>query len=83
MPLQYHVGAGGTLLDGSDDMFIHCKQLVDTEGLQQGITVSHDTKYFRKYRASNCTVTSSGGGGDDGAFHTTGAGRLQDVRNKG
>ena len=28
-------------------MFIHCKQLVDTEGLQQGSTVSYDTEYVR------------------------------------
>ena len=32
--------ASGTLEDGGDDVFIHCKQLVDTEELQQGKTVS-------------------------------------------
>ena len=41
-------GAGGTPDDGSDDVFILCKQLVD------------DTEYVRMCMASNCTVTSSG-----------------------
>ena len=47
-------------------VFIHCKQLVDSAGLQRGNTVSYDTEYVRKYKAFNCTVTSSGGGGDEG-----------------
>ena len=50
---------GGGLRRG-DDVFIHCKQQVETEGLQQGHTVSHDTEYVGKYRASNCIVASSG-----------------------
>ena len=28
--------------------------------------MSYDTEYVRKYKAFNCTVTSSGGGGDEG-----------------
>ena len=52
--------------DGGDDVFIHCKQLVDTEVLEQGDTVSFDKEYDDrkgKYKASNCTMTSGGGGG--------------------
>ena len=37
-------------------VFIHCKQLVDTEVLEN----------VRNYKASNCTVTPSGGGGWSG-----------------
>ena len=31
--------------DGGTDVFIHSKQLVDTDGLQRGNTVSYDTEY--------------------------------------
>ena len=33
--------------DGGEDMYIHCKQLVDTEGLQQGETATCDTEYIK------------------------------------
>ena len=52
-------------------MYIHRTSLVDTEGVQQGDTVSCDMEYDNrkgKCNTVNCTVTSSGGGGnhDDG-----------------
>ena len=44
--------------DGSDDVFIHCKQLVDTEGLQQGDTVTYDTaKSKRHVNTEDSTIT--------------------------
>ena len=55
--------------DGSDDVSIHCKQLSETEELQEGDTVSYDTEHDDrkgKDRSFNCTVTSSGGGGGGG-----------------
>ena len=55
--------------DGGDDVFIHRTQLADAEALEQGETVSFDKEYDDrkgKYKASNCTVTSSGGGGGGG-----------------
>ena len=57
--------------DGGDDVFIHCKQLVDAEVLEQGDTVSFDREHDDrkgKHKASNCTVTSSGGGGGGGGW---------------
>ena len=53
---------GKVCVDGGDDVFIHCNQLVDTEGLQQGSAVSHGAEYARK----NTVTPSGGGGGDDG-----------------
>ena len=47
-------------------MFIHGTQLVGTDGLQRGSTVSYDTVYDDrkgKYKAVNCTTIPSGGGG--------------------
>ena len=37
--------------DGGENMYIHCKQLVDTEWLQQGSTVSYDTEALRQVHA--------------------------------
>ena len=47
-------------------MFGHCKQLLESEELQQVDTVSYDVHYDDrkvKYKALNCTVTSIRGGG--------------------
>ena len=38
-----------TLVDGGDDVFIHCQQLVHIEGLQQGETVSYDTAKSKRH----------------------------------
>lgn len=50
---------------GGDDIFIHKNQLVDCEVLHEGDAVAFDKEYNErqgKYKASNCTVTSSAGG---------------------
>ena len=46
--------------------FSNCTQLVVTEGLRQGDTVSYDTDYGKR-KAVNCIVTSCGGGGNHDA----------------
>ena len=43
--------------DGGEDVYIHCKQLIDTKVLQQGDTVAYDTEHDKrkgKYKAVNC-----------------------------
>lgn len=55
--------------DGGDDVFIHVKDLVNAEGLEQGDQVTFDTEYDDrkgKYKASNCSSTGGGGGGGGG-----------------
>ena len=52
--------------DGAEDVCIHWKQVVGTKVLRQGGTVSDDTENDErkgKYKAVNCIVTRSGGGG--------------------
>ena len=51
--------------DGGDDVFIHVKDLVDTEALNQGDEVTFDTEWDdrkQKYKGSNCSLKHGGGG---------------------
>merc|ERR1712129_628738 len=55
--------------DGGDDVFIHVKDLMDTEGLSQGDEVTFDTEWDdrkQKYKGSNCSLKNGGGGGGGG-----------------
>ena len=69
-----NAGFGFLTFDGgSDDVFIHWKELA-VEGLQQGDTVSYDTEYDDRkgiHRARHCIVISSGDTGDT-ELHDTG-----------
>merc|ERR1712127_258264 len=74
--------------EGGDDVFIHIKQCNGAESLNAGDKVSFDNEWDDrkgKYAGANCTVTSSGGGGDGGSYggYDSGKGGKGEGKGKG